>query len=303
MKICSLVPGATEVVAALGLADRLVAVSHECDYPESVRGVPVAVEPMIQATDAGSAEIDNEVRRLLEAGQPLYRLNRELIAQCRPDLVLAQDLCHVCAVTSDDLRQTLEEMPTKPRLLTLNPSTLEEVLTDVERIGEAADHPSEAGRLVRSLRARLDAVRTRVATAASTPRVACLEWMSPLYAAGHWVPEMVAFAGGRDALGEPGRPSRRVTWDEVAAADPDLIVWMPCGFSLERTVRELATLSAGPRWNMPDELRQRPAFAVDALSYFSRPGPRLVDGAEVLAAILHPHPSHPVNPRDARRLH
>ncbi len=303
MNICSLVPGATEIVAALGLADHLVAVSHECDYPDSIRGVPVAVEPMVRAAETSSAEIDSQVRTLVETGRPLYRLNRDLLNQCRPDLVLAQDLCHVCAVTPDDLQQTIAGMPTRPRLLTLNPVMLDDVLADVERIGEATDHVVEAGHVARSLRARLDAVRARVEGNARKPRVACLEWLSPLYAAGHWVPEMVTFAGGRDVLAEPGRPSRRITWDEVAAASPDVIVWMPCGFSIDRTMQELTTLSAGPQWEMPAALRATPAYVVEAVSYFSRPGPRLVDGVEILAAFLHPDPAYPLNPRDARPVH
>jgi iron complex transport system substrate-binding protein len=288
MRICSLLPSATEVIAALGLSDELVGISHECDYPPSVRSVPIMVEPMIPPHGLASADIDRQVIQLVASGQRLYRLKDHLLRQARPDLVLSQDLCHVCAVTPDQLHDALRSMPHQPIVLTLNPSTVHDVIDDVVRIGDAAGRSAEGHRLAAHLRDRLEAIRTRIQGLSHRPRVACIEWLSPLYAAGHWVPEMVELAGGQDVLAQPGSPSRVVTWDEILAAAPDVLVVMPCGFSVERTQAELSRLMQQPgQWALSPALAQHTVL-VDASSYFSRPGPRLIDGVELLAALLHP---------------
>jgi len=284
MRICSLVPGATEVVAALGQANRLVGISHECDFPLSVRHAPVLVEPCIETTHACSAAIDREVKALMSSGRPLYRLNERAFAASKPDVILTQDLCHVCAITPDQLTRSVAALPVHPTWLTLNPTSLDHVLSDVERIGTAIDRPSEGIQLAASLRTRLASVGN--GHRLKKPRVACLEWLSPLYAGGHWVPEMVELAGGLDALGQARHPSRPVTWEQVESARPDIVILMPCGFSVERAWSELAALQHTDRqWS--SALGSWPlTFVVDAASYFSRPGPRLVDGVELLAAIF-----------------
>jgi iron complex transport system substrate-binding protein len=288
MRICSLLPSATEVIASLGLSDELVGISHECDYPPSIRSVPIMVEPMIPPHGLASADIDRQVSQLVASGQRLYQLKDHLLRQAQPDLILSQDLCHVCAITPDQLHAALCSLPHQPTVLTLNPRTVHDVIDDVIRIGDAAGRSAEGHHLAAHLRDRLDAVRTRVQGLSQRPRVACIEWLSPLYVAGHWVPEMVQLAGGQDVLAQPGSPSRVVTWDEVLAADPDVLIVMPCGFSVERTQTELFQLMQQPsRWHLSADLAQR-TFLVDASSYFSRPGPRLIDGVELLAAILHP---------------
>lgn len=288
MRICSLLPSATEVIALLGLSDELVGISHECDYPPSVRSVPIMVEPVIPPHGLASADIDQRVRQLAASGKQLYRLKDNLLRQARPDLVLSQNLCHVCAVTPDQLHDALSSLPHQPTVLTLNPSTVQDVIHDVVRIGDAAGRSAEGHRLAAQLHHRLEAVHTRIQGISHRPRVSCIEWLSPLYAAGHWVPEMVQYAGGQDVLAQPGTPSRVVTWDEVFAAAPDVLVVMPCGFSVERTQTELFHLMQQPgQWRLPTDLMQH-TFLVDASSYFSRPGPRLIDGIELLAAILHP---------------
>jgi iron complex transport system substrate-binding protein len=302
MRICSLLPSATEVIALLGLSDELVGISHECDYPPSVRNVPIMVEPMIPPHGLASADIDQQVRQLVASGQRLYQLNDNLLRQARPDLVLSQDLCHVCAVTPDQLHDALSSLPHQPTVLTLNPGTVEDVIDDVVRIGDAAGRSAEGHRLAAQLRHRLEAVHTRVQGISHRPRVACIEWLSPLYAAGHWVPEMVQYAGGQDVLAQPGTPSRVVTWDEVFAAAPDVLVVMPCGFSVERTRTELFQLMQQPgQWCLSSDLAQH-TFLVDASSYFSRPGPRLIDGIELLAAILHPSNSDHIHESMACRF-
>jgi iron complex transport system substrate-binding protein len=302
MKICSLLPSATEVIALLGLHDELVGISHECDYPPSIRNVPIMVEPMIPPHGVASADIDKQVRQLVASGQRLYRLNDHLLRHAQPDLILSQDLCHVCAVTPDQLHDALCSMPRQPTVLTLNPSTVLDVIDDVVRIGDAAGRSAEGHRLAAHLRDRLETVHTRIQTISNRPRVVCIEWLSPLYIAGHWVPEMVQRAGGQDVLAQPGSPSRVVTWDEILAAAPDILIVMPCGFSVERTHTELLQLM-----QHTDQWRPSPALAehtylVDASSYFSRPGPRLIDGIELLAAILHPSDHNHIHESIAYRL-
>jgi len=302
MKICSLLPSATEVIALLGLSDELVGISHECDWPPSVRGVPSMVEPMIPPHGLASADIDSQVSQLIASGQRLYRLKDHLLRQAQPDLILSQDLCHVCAVTPDQLHNALCSMPRQPTVLTLNPRTVHDVIDDVIRIGDAANRSAEGLRLAAHFRDRLDAIRTRVQGISHRPRVVCIEWLSPLYVAGHWVPEMVQLAGGLDVLAQPGSSSRVVTWDEVLAAAPDVLIVMPCGFSVERTHAELFELMQQPgEWGLSSDLAQR-TFLVDASSFFSRPGPRLIDGIELLAAILHPSDRDHIHESMACRL-
>lgn len=302
MKICSLVPGATEVVAALGLADQLVGISHECDFPTSVRHAPVMIEPIVGKGRTTSAEIDRQVKQLVATGQKLYRLNEQAFRQAQPDLILTQDLCHVCAVTPDQLTQAIQSLKHRPNVVTLGPTTLEEMINDVERIAKAVDRLSEGQALANSLRGRLDLVHARTIAMTSRPRVVCLEWLAPLYAAGHWVPEMVELAGGHDVLGSKDTPSRETTWGEVEAAQPDIVLVLPCGYPIGRTIEELAR--AGPTH---DEWRRAHdhwphIYVVDAASYFSRPGPRLIDGVELLAAILHPELNQPVDSTKAIKL-
>jgi iron complex transport system substrate-binding protein len=286
MRVCSFVPGATEVVAMLGFSDQLVGISHECDYPATVRDVPIMVEPVVGHEVGGSADTDRQIKALVSSGQLLYRVNERAFVEARPDLILTQGLCHVCAVTPDQIGHAIQSLPSQPRLMTLNPSSLFEVINDVERIGEALGEPSLGRELAQSLHRRIAAVRARSASMRTMPRVLCLEWLSPPYIGGHWVPEMVELAGGRDVQGRASQPSRQVTWDEIGAATPDVVVIMPCGFSTDRTVSELAALCRTDH-DLAHALTSWPkTYAVDANSYFSRPGPRLVDGVELLADIL-----------------
>jgi iron complex transport system substrate-binding protein len=300
MRICSLVPGATEVVAALDLTDQLVAVSHECDYPDSIRHVPSVVESVIAQDTLSSDAIDRAVKQLVSTGQRLYRLNEQRLIETRPDVILAQDLCHVCAVTPDQLTQAIKSLTSSPRLVTLNPTSLEDMLLDIERIAQAVGTAGRGQLLLQSLRTRLDQVSAT--TPPTRPRVVCLEWLNPLYIAGHWVPEMVALAGGVDILGRNDQPSRETTWKEVTDANPDILLIMPCGYSVQRTLDELNRLQhTNTPWSA--QLARWPEiYVLDANAYFSRPGPRLVDGVELLAEIFHPRPSHHLNPAQAARL-
>jgi len=300
MRICSLVPGATEVIAALDLADQLVAISHECDYPDSIRHLPSVVEPMVGQRDLSSDSIDREVKQLVTTGQRLYRLKEQPLIDAQPDVILTQDLCHVCAVTPDQLAQALTSLQAMPRLGRVNPKSLEDMLIDIRRCAQAVEAADRGQTLRRSLQARLD--RVAADKQAGRPRVVCLEWLDPLYLAGHWVPEMVARAGGHDVLGENGQPSRETTWEEVTDAKPDILLIMPCGYSVQRTLDELSRLQrTSPSWSA-QLVRWPEIYALDANSYFSRPGPRLVDGVELLAALFHPKTPPNLNPAEAVRL-
>jgi len=302
MRICSLVPGATEVIASLGLADQLVGISHECDFPPSVREVPVMIEALLETHRTTSVVIDQQVKERVASGSPLYRLNELAFSQARPDVILTQALCHVCAVTPGQLTRAIESLPLPPAILTLSPTTLEGMLHDIERIAAAVDRPENGQTLTEELRHRLDRIKRKNSNRQSRPRVACLEWLDPLYVAGHWVPNMIDFAGGYDVLGSSDGPSRETTWQEVEAAHPDIVILMPCGFSVDRTINELRQNgSAQETWRRACE--QWPnLYVVDAASYFSRPGPRLVDGVELLDSILDPRPDHGIDPVNAVKL-
>jgi iron complex transport system substrate-binding protein len=281
MRIASLVPSATEALFALGLGDEVVAVTHECDHPAAATRLPTLTRSVVPA-GLPAAEIDTRVRDLVGAGAALYELDEASLRDLEPDLVVTQAVCEVCAVSYDDVVAVAARLPSRPDVLSLDPSRLEEVLADLEPLAAAADR-AEAGRELRAtLEARLDDVAARVA-GLPHPRVAALEWLDPPYVAGHWVPDMVAAAGGEEVLGVAGERSRVAGWEEVAAARPAVVVVMPCGLYLD----EAAAESDRHR----DELAALGAeriYAVDAAASFSRPGPRLVDGAELLAHLLHP---------------
>ncbi|HEX2055332.1 MAG TPA: cobalamin-binding protein [Nitrospiraceae bacterium] len=287
MRICSLLPGATETVAALGLADHLVGISHECDYPPGL-SAPILVQPVIRSEDLSSEEIDRRVRAAASENRDLYTVSEVALAAARPELVILQDLCDVCAVTPTQAERALSTLTPPPRLLKLHPQRLSDIFADILRIGEAVDRKAEAAQLTNRLQQALETTRQRTHASRTRPRVACLEWLDPLYIAGHWVPDMVDLAGGIAVLNDSGVASRRITWDELTASSPDAVVIMPCGFTKERALIELKAIADRPEWLALPAVRSGRVQVVDALSYFSRPGPRLVDGVLQLAAFLHP---------------
>jgi len=281
MRIASLVPSATEALFALGLGDSVVAVTHECDHPAAARELPRLTSSVIE-DGLPPAEIDARVREVTGRGESLYGLDEDRLAAVAPDLIVTQALCAVCAVSFDDVRAVAARLPSAPAVISLDPETLAEVLDDLVRLGEATGDRTRGERLRRELIARLDRVRDAVA-GAGRPRVAALEWLDPVYAGGHWVPEMIELAGGEDVLGEAGRKSRVVTWEEVASSAPEVVVVMPCGLYAEEAAAQ-AREQTGRLRALGAEL----VAAVDAASSFSRPGPRLVDGVELLAHLMHP---------------
>jgi len=281
MRIASLVPSATEALFALGLGDSVVAVTHECDYPEDACALPRLTSSVIE-DGLPPAEVDARVREVTGRGESLYGLDEGRLAELEPDLIVTQALCAVCAVSFDDVRAVAARLSSSPAVISLDPETLGQVLDDLVRLGEATGDTARGERLRAELAARLDRIGDAVA-GAPRPRVAALEWLDPAYAGGHWVPEMVELAGGEDVLGEPGRKSRVVDWDEIAAAAPEVVALMPCGLYVDDAAAQARAHA--------DRLRALGAelvVAVDAASSFSRPGPRLVDGVELLAHLLHP---------------
>jgi iron complex transport system substrate-binding protein len=281
MRIVSLVPSATEMLYALGLGPDLVAVTHECDYPADARELPKVTRDVLP-TGLNAAEIDAAVKERTLAGQSIYELDEDALNELAPDLIVTQALCSVCAVSYDDVRAIADELDSQPMVVSLDPHTVGEVLGDARTLAQATSRKDAAVDLIAEASARID--RIRVATRnVRRPRVVALEWLDPPFVAGHWTPQLIAFAGGDDLLGFPGENSEERTWEELAAVSPDIVIVMPCGYDAEIAHREaemhrdqLAALGAGE------------IVAVDASAYFSRPGPRIVDGLELLAHILHP---------------
>lgn len=285
MRIASLLPGATDAVLALGAREALVGVSHECDQP-AVATLPRLTRSRIDPSQP-SAAIDDAVRTALAAGQPLYDIDQDALRRAAPEIVITQQLCPVCAPDLTLVAPALESLARPPHVLSLHPHTLEGVLTDLRALGEAIGLAEQGRATEAALRERLARVAALV-DGTRRPRVFCLEWLSPPMACGHWVPEQVAAAGGEEVLAKAGEPSRRVSWERVAAQDPEIVIAMPCGFSIERTRTEMATLARDPGWNSLRAVRLGRVFLVDGPQYFNRPGPKLVDGVEILATIFHP---------------
>lgn len=281
MRIASLVPSSTEMLFALGLGDRVVAVTHECDFPAEASGLPHLSETMIPE-GLSPAEIDAEVKRLVGRGDPLYRLKADVLEEVRPDLIVAQDVCAVCAVSYDDVVSIAARLPGRPAVLRQDPTSLAEVLDNAEEVATAAGDPARGKDLRALLEQRLAAVR-RAVEGLDRPTVLALEWLDPPFTGGHWIPEMIEIAGGRDLVGRPGDKSAETTWDQLSGLDPDLTVVMPCGFYVDEAeaqareyIERIGSTGAGR------------IVAVDAAASFSRPGPRLVEGTELLGHLLHP---------------
>ena len=281
MRIVSLVPSATEMLFALGLGDEVTAVTHECDHPAQALELPKVTRDLI-GPGLEPAEIDRAVRELTQEGRAIYELDEARLRALQPDLIVTQALCAVCAVSYDDVKAVAERIASEPKVLSLDPHTLGEMLGGVRTLAAAADAKDAGVDLVQSAASRIDAVR--LAVRAQPPvSVAAIEWLDPVFVAGHWTPQLIEYAGGFDVLGMTGEHSEQRTWEDVAAARPEVIVVMPCGYDAERALEEA--------YDFADELAEigaRRVVAVDAAAYFSRPGPRLVDGLELLAHILHP---------------
>lgn len=288
MRIVSFLPSATEMLFALGLKDQVVGVTFECDYPPEASGKPHVVHSHLPPGLA-PGEIDAIVRAEGAEGRSLYFADLNLLEKLAPDLIVLQDLCRVCAIDSPTMARDLNCLASRPELLSLSAHTLDDVFKDIERLGEATGTSGEASSLTESLRARVKGVQ-QVAAPNRKPRVLALEWLDPFFQGGHWIPEMIAYAGGEAVLAEAGAKSVVLTWEQIRAADPDVIVVMPCGYHLAETITQYRQQVFPPGWQALRAVQSGRVFAVDGSAYFSRPGPRLVDGLEILAQILQGKP-------------
>jgi iron complex transport system substrate-binding protein len=287
MRIASLLPSATEILYALGLGDSVVGTTHECDFPPEASKKPALIRPRVDPA-APPAELDRHVRELMSRGESLYSVDDALLRSLAPDLIITQDLCHVCAASPDDLATGLARMPNPPHVLSLHPQTLAGVWDGIREIGKATRRLAEADRLATALAQRVAKIEALASATSAKPRIACLEWLDPIYVGGHWVPEMVACAGGIDLFGEPGKPSFRISPEQVAEARPEVIVIMQCGYGVARNREEYRRAKFPAGWKDIPAVRSGRVFAVDANSYFSRSGPRVADGVAILAHLFHP---------------
>ena len=300
MRIVSLVPAATEICFALGLGGDVVGVSPECDFPAAASGLPRISRTLLDSEGRTSADTSRIVGERLASGGALYHVDEEALREASPDVILTQGLCEVCAPTMEDVRAIAARLEHRPRMISLDPHSLKDILEDIARVGKACGATGVASSVVGDLRDRIERVGFLTSHVHQRPSCLCLEWLDPLFVAGHWVPEMVELAGGQDLLAEPGAMSRRVEPKEIALMAPETAVMMPCGFHLDRTLREAAAVTAQPWWQDLPAARRSRVWAVDGSNYFNRPGPRLVTGLEILAHILHPEifPKAP-SPKDA----
>lgn len=301
MRIVSFLPSATEMVCALGLSEQLIGVTHECDYPPEVRSKPVVVRSAIETKGLRPEEIDEAVARMLRTGRSLYTVDEEILTKLRPDLILTQSLCQVCAPSGNEIGRVLTFLPTPPQIVWLTPRSLTDIFDNIRQVGDATDRSAEATGLIGKLQGRVRAVEDRTSRLSTRPRVFCMEWFSPPYNAGHWMPELVELAGGVDGLGSKGRDSTRLTWEQILDYDPEVLILSPCGFHLDDVLLQAHLLTRYRNWDTLSAVKGARVYAVDADSYFARPGPRVVDGLELIAHMIHPEIFDWRGPGDAYR--
>lgn len=298
LRLVSLLPSATEMACALGLADQLLGITHCCDYPPEIRGKPLVVHGNIPVGELSLREIDSAVSASLARGESLYHVDEQLLRELAPTHILTQDLCQVCAPAGNEVTRALKALPHQPQVLWMSPHSIAQIEGDLRELGKATGREAEAEHLIAAGRSRLKNISERVAQTTHRPRVFCAEWIDPLFCAGHWTPEMVEIAGGTDVLGRKWADSVRVTWDAVRDAAPELLILMPCGYDRDSARAQAAWLVQQPGWFDLPAVRNDLVFAVDA-GYFSRPGPRVVDGTELLAHLFHPEVFDWHGPADA----
>ncbi len=287
-QIVSLLASATEIVCALGFEDALVARSHECDYPASVKTLPACTESKID-TRKSSRDIDDQVKMIVEQGLSVYRVDGDLLKQLQPDLIVTQTQCEVCAVSPKDIELAVRDWTgTTPGIVSLEPNALADVWTDIQNVANSLGAPERGERLVAELQARMDAIEAQADKSDHRPSVACIEWIDPLMAAGNWMPELVVKAAGENVFGDAGKPSPWLTWEALCQADPDIILILPCGYDINESRRNMPALTDRKEWPDLGAVATGRVYIADGNHYFNRPGPRLVDSLEILAELLHP---------------
>jgi iron complex transport system substrate-binding protein len=300
MRICSLLPSATEIAFALGLGDQVVAVSHECDYPPDVSNRPVLTKSAIHQKIHRSLEVDREVE---QRGGDIYEIDEKLLEKLKPDLILTQELCHVCAVSYTKVKEAARVLDADTKIVSLEPTNLEEIVDNILLVGRMTGKIAQAEKLSSQMLGRIDGVKEKTERVEHRPRVFFTEWLQPPWAGGHWIPQMVDYAGGFDGLGRLGKPSHRIGWDDVVEYQPEVIVLSPCGFDANQVMEEAHVLASYQGWEKIPAFKSSKIYAVNASAYFSRSGPRVVDGLEILAHIIHPElfPEYP-NPEAVRTV-
>jgi iron complex transport system substrate-binding protein len=289
-RVVSLLPSATEILFEIGAGERVVGVTHECDHPAAARDLPKVTSSLLATAGASPGDIDRHIHAARHAGSSIYKLDEAALAGLEPDLIVTQELCDVCAVAYSEVRRAVRRLHGDVPVLSLEPRSVEEICQSVEEVGVATGHVDGADRIATAMRQRIRAIAALEAPN-PRPRVACIEWTDPLMVSGHWVPEMVRLAGGVDVLGEEGAPSRYVSWDEVVAARPDVMVLMPCGYDLARTLELVPEVASRPGFDDLECTQFGRVMVVDGSAYFSRPGPRIVHGLELLAAAVRGQPA------------
>ncbi|HLG95144.1 MAG TPA: cobalamin-binding protein [Bryobacteraceae bacterium] len=288
MRVVSLIASATEIVHTLGLTPFQVGRSHECDYPPGIQALPICTSPSFDV-EGTSAEIDARVKQQLVNALSVYRVFDDVLDRLQPTHVITQTQCRVCAVSLEDVQRALVgAVSSRPKLVALEPNALEDIWTDIRRVASACEVPSKGEQVVQELRSRMDQISCRAKQSRERPRVACIEWQEPLMAAGNWVPELIELAGGENLFGKPGEHSPWMSWEELSAAGPDVIVISPCGFDLERTRREMYWLTNRSEWGRLRAVQRGQVYLADGNQYMNRPGPRVVESLQILAEILHP---------------
>jgi len=288
LRIVSFLPAATEMIFALGLGENLVGVSHECDFPPQAKEKPTVVKPALPLDKMSLREIDESVSARLRNGKSLYQVDENLLRELAPDLIVTQALCQVCAPSGNEVTQVLKSLPKKPKILWLTPHSISQIFDNILQLGKTTERIAEAEALIANGRARLEKISERTRELKNRPRIFGCEWVDPIYCCGHWVPEMIELAGGIDSIARKGRDSTRTAWDEVLQWAPEIFVVSPCGFNLEKAIEQTPQLFSKPGWRDLPAVKNDRVYAVDANSYFARPGPRVVEGAELLAHLFHP---------------
>ncbi|HEV3204246.1 MAG TPA: cobalamin-binding protein [Gemmataceae bacterium] len=291
-RIVSLIASATEIACALGFDDHLVGRSHECDFPSFVQGLPICTEPKFNVKGS-SVEIDQRVKTIVQDGLSVYRILTEKLQALRPEVILTQSQCEVCAVSFKDVEEAVcRWVGTRPKIVSLVPNCLADVWADIGKVARVLDVPERGEELVRNLQARMAAIVLQSSSLPNRSTVACIEWIEPLMAAGNWMPELVAMAGGENLFGEAGKHSPWMTWEQLRERDPEVMIVLPCGWDIARTRQEMASMVTQPHWNQLQAVRTGRVYLTDGNQFFNRPGPRLVESLEILAELLHPEVFH-----------
>lgn len=302
MRICSFLPSATEILYELGVGDNVVGVTHECDFPPEVSKKTIVVRSAFDASKIGSEEIDKMIVQFVHEGKDIYVVDDQALKNADPDLIVAQGLCEVCSPYVKELDRAMNILNNKPKVIVLDPKDLDEILLSITQVAKEIGKEERGEEVGRMLKNRIDKISSTAKDAKNKPRVLCIEWLDPLFTSGHWVPQIVELAGAVNGVSKRGEPSRRMDWQEALEFDPEIIVLMPCGFDVKRTVKELWRIEKSENWKKFNAFRNKMIYAVDASSYFSRPGPRTVTGLEILAKIIHPDLFSPLKvPEDSFR--